>query len=253
MRPSIKVGDRFLSKRGYYGTVVEYIDYNNIVVQFDTGNFQTHIAGNLRKGEFKDWMYPEVCGVGYFGKGEHKGSFKGKDTFEYSKWLHMLDRCYGSLRDTYAPSYEGVTVSEEWHNFQTFAGWVKMQRGYGKRGWHLDKDILNPGAKHYSPENCLLVPAYINTFFTKPTRENDLPLGVTKVSGYDHYKVAINFLGKRRHVGTFICKEEASRAFMEFKNKFTYDLAQIYKDEIDPKLYQKLIQYSEEGFPYEKF
>src|SRR5690554_4751329 len=177
-KPSVKVVDVFTSVRGYNCTVVEYIDANNVVVLFDTGHTKRVSAGNLRKGEFKNLMHPEVCGVGCFGEGPHKGSIGGRDTFEYSKWLHMIRRCYGGDQIVSAATYAGCSGCDEWLNLRKFGEWVKGQVGYGLRGWHLDKGLLEPGNRVYCPDKCVLVPPYLNAFFSKPSKRSDLPMGV---------------------------------------------------------------------------
>ena len=62
------------------------------------------------------------------------------------------------------PTYAGARVCEEWHTYQVFAEWYYSQPGYSL-GYEVDKDILVPGNKEYSPKACGLVPKWLNKFF----------------------------------------------------------------------------------------
>ena len=72
----------------------------------------------------------------------------------------MLGRAYSNKYKQIQPTYEGVTVCEEWHFFMRFRAWM-MQDCEGK---HLDKDILFEGNKVYSPDTCVFVDGVVNTF-----------------------------------------------------------------------------------------
>lgn len=67
----------------------------------------------------------------------------------YRVWVNMLKRCYGSNDTDYYFSYHGCTVTLEWHVFSQFRAWVVRQDYEAKE---LDKDILFPGNKVYSPQ-----------------------------------------------------------------------------------------------------
>ncbi len=98
----------------------------------------------------------------------------------YSTWNMMRKRCTSiSLKDN-NPTYEDVTCCEEWKRFSIFAAWMKQQNW---EGMELDKDILVPGNKVYSPETCRFVPSYINVALVLPkTGKSGNPIGV-------HYEV----------------------------------------------------------------
>ena len=148
-------GDVYESNNCGAFEVVKYINCSNVVVQFiDTGFVCATQASHIRRGVVKDYLSPSVFGVGYVGKGKYKASNKGKDTKPYQVWTSMIERCYCSKSQEKHPTYIGVTVCPEWHDFQVFAEW--FDENYIK-GYHLDKDIKLKGNKIYSPEACLFV------------------------------------------------------------------------------------------------
>lgn len=77
----------------------------------------------------------------------------------YSRWNHMLMRCYNSGYQARFPTYVGCTVCSEWLHLSKFKEWFDANY---KDGLELDKDILVKGNKVYSPDTCCFVPKYIN-------------------------------------------------------------------------------------------
>jgi len=75
-------------------------------------------------------------------------------------WSEMKKRTTeGSHAQKCNPQYIGSRVLFE--NFQYFASWCQDQIGHTKKEvsgsfWSLDKDILIPGNRHYSPDGCIL-------------------------------------------------------------------------------------------------
>ena len=82
----------------------------------------------------------------------------------YDRWHGMLRRCYSPAWQLRHPSYIGCTVDERWHSFMAFREWVLSQPEW--EGLHLDKDLLSPGNKVYSPDTCLFVSQAVNKFLT---------------------------------------------------------------------------------------
>ena len=81
-------------------------------------------------------------------------------------WEGMIGRCYNKENKDYC---EKTTVCERWHNFTNFVEDVEKLPFYDKRlseggrRWQLDKDILGRGKMEYSPENCIWIPAQMNS------------------------------------------------------------------------------------------
>ena len=100
----------------------------------------------------------------------------GKSLKFYNTWKSMLQRCYSEKRQTKKPTYRGCSVCDEWLSLSTFKEWFDANY---RDGMELDKDILIPGNKVYSPEACSFVPGYINTLLTNAgAARGDYPLGV---------------------------------------------------------------------------
>src|SRR5574338_1526034 len=61
----------------------------------------------------------------------------------YKTWAHMLQRCFNVALKTRFPSYNDVTVCNEWRLFSNFRSWFLEQNPTADL--ELDKDIiLNP-------------------------------------------------------------------------------------------------------------
>jgi len=140
--------------------VLNYVNAYSVEIQFlDTGYKTTARAGNIRSGNVKDKLMPNVYGVGFVGDGEHKPRVNGKNSKPYKTWCGMLERCYSDKYQAKYPTYIGCSVDPIWHNFQNFTKW--FDENYIE-GYHLDKDCKIEGNKIYSPENCLFVSAKEN-------------------------------------------------------------------------------------------
>ncbi len=70
----------------------------------------------------------------------------------------MLQRCYSESYLNKRPSYRGCSVCEEWKTFSNFMAWMKNKN---MENLELEKDILVPGNKLYSPETCVFVSRWI--------------------------------------------------------------------------------------------
>ena len=86
-----------------------------------------------------------------------------------STWKGMMDRCYDKERSDYRKyGDKGVTVCEEWKDFDTFCGWYIRNK---IEGWDMDKDLLQEDVptnkKVYSPATCCFMPKYLNQWFVK--------------------------------------------------------------------------------------
>lgn len=75
----------------------------------------------------------------------------------------MLERCYSEKLLESNPSYIGTSVCSEWLYATAFKEWMEKQNWQGKS---LDKDIIVPGSKLYSPDTCAFVSQATNLFVT---------------------------------------------------------------------------------------
>ena len=164
--------------------IVDYINANNILVQFLDKNktiVKTKYC-HFKKGKVGNPFDKTVCENGFLGVGNFKShNINNVVTKEYEEWRHMLERCYNIKIQKKHPTYIGCTVCEEWLNFQKFAKWW-TDNHYEIKNYRmeLDKDILIKGNKIYSPETCCIVPSNINTLFTKANKSRgQYPIGVS--------------------------------------------------------------------------
>ena len=98
-----------------------------------------------------------------------------------------------------------------------------------QQDWHgkcLDKDIIVPGSKLYSPETCAFVLNATNLFVNaRDACRGDYPIGVSLLKRTNKYQARCKnpFIGKDEYLGCFSTPEEAHEAWRKRK----HELAQI--------------------------
>ena len=147
----------------------------------------------------------------------------------YRAWRDMLQRAYSPYHLARNPTYTGVTVCEEWHSFMAFRAWMETQDWQGK---HLDKDIIAPGNKVYSPDTCVFVPQALNKLLTdRAAARGEYPIGVNWNKRDKRYYSRIKIAGREKFLGLFTCPHEAHMAWREAKVRIVretaYDQADI--------------------------
>ena len=118
----------------------------------------------------------------------------------YEVWTGMLERCYSKKYLERNPSYNGTSVCSEWLSATAFKKWMDKQDWNGKC---LDKDIIVPKSKLYSPETCAFVLDATNLFVTaSDASRGDYPIGVDLHKPTGKYRASCNnpFSGKREHL-----------------------------------------------------
>lgn len=139
----------------------------------------------------------------------------------YSVWQQMIVRCYSTKCQSKHPTYKGCTVCDEWKLFSNFKKWMKTQDWAEKE---IDKDIVHPGNKIYSPENCVFVSANLNALLTSSdASRGDLPIGVNWHKWHGKFASRVSFNGLSKHLGYFNTAKEASNAYKKQKIKILMD------------------------------
>ncbi len=155
----------------------------------------------------------------------------------YTAWKHMLKRCRSKKLLERYPNYTGTSVCNEWLYASAFKEWMQKQDWDGKC---LDKDIVVPGSKLYSPETCAFVLAATNTFVAAcDASRGDYPIGVTLYKSTGKYQANCGnpFTGKKESLGYFSTPEEAHEAWRKRK----HELAQLVAaTESDPRVVEAL-------------
>lgn len=148
----------------------------------------------------------------------------------YLRWSGMLQRCYSKQWLEKHPSYQGCLVCEDWKRYSKFQEWIvsKVDSANILR-YDLDKDILVPSSKLYSPETCSLVPSWLNKSLVRRSSVGGM-LGVRERRG--RYAAQIFTNGKKRHLGTFDSQEEAHECWKKEKKLEMIRLTDKYKEDI---------------------
>jgi len=185
-------------------------------------------------------------GKGFIGVGKHRPSTSKRAR---GLWGDLLKRCFCDKYQKHKPTYKTVEVCEEWLNFQNFAEWCNTQKFFNAKDesgkyYQLDKDLLVRGNKIYSPETCCFVPSQINSLFTyvKSTK-GEHPVGVSYMKNRGKFEAYFSYKGRRKHLGHFDTSEEAFKAYKKAKEGHIKNMAKIWKDRIDDKVYKALINY----------
>lgn len=230
----------YTTNQGCKAKIVEYIRKDKVIITFDDINYITCTISNLKRGNVLNPYHPSIYGVGFFGVGKYKGSLKKEKVLV--TWFGMLRRCYNEKEREKHPSYKGCSVAGEWHNFQNFAQW--FYENYIE-GFHLDKDILVKGNKVYSPETCCFVPQEINNLLTNRKESRGLYyIGVRFLNSKFHARIRKkNFYF---HLGSYKTPEEAFQAYKTAKEQYIKEIADKWKDKIDPRVYQAMYDYQVE-------
>ena len=243
--------DKYLNKiyfnnKGDEFRIEEYINSENVTVKFNDGTIKKHVTmHNIKRGAVKNLYKKEILNVAFSGDGAYSWT---KDRLAYSKWKGILERSYSENFTNKYPTYKDVTVCEEWHNFQNFAKW--FYDNYNPeimQGWHLDKDILVKGNKIYSPETCAFVPLEINLLFLKnKSTRGKQPIGVKLTKSLKflaRIKISNNC---EKNLGRYNTPEEAFQAYKTAKEEYIKEIADKWKDKIDPRVYEAMYNYQVE-------
>lgn len=156
----------------------------------------------------------------------------------YQVWRSMLTRCYSKAMHKRSPSYCGCSVIDEWLIFTNFKSWMKSKDWRGKE---LDKDILHPGNRVYSPEHCVFIDGYVNKLLPARRRNHGtMPRGVRFERRIGKYIAAFTTNGKAKYLGAFDTSNEAKSAFRNAKAAHIKDIA-IHQD---AQIRSALLRYS---------
>lgn len=183
-------------------------------------------------------------GVGYNSGRKHLVLVNGKNNIFYTLWSNMMGRCYSPSTNFKSKSYEGCTVSEEFHDYQDFADWCTKQKYY-RKGYCLDKDILVRGNKIYSPETCCFVPTEINNLFVdRRSERGEFPIGVTKHNKTGRFISRLSTNKGRMYLGLYDTPEQAYIVYAKAKEEYVKQIARKWQDQIDENVYNALMDWT---------
>ena len=234
------VGCRYQIKNCGEVEVISYKSYSKVEILFlQTGNIVTTNMWNVKLGQVKDRSFGNISGGCSLGKLELKTGLLYKKS--YVTWGNVVSRCYRSK----AKAYAQCEMSDYFKNYENFEKWWVNQIGCDQEDWHLDKDILVKGNKVYSEDTCCFVPREINNLLTlRRLKRGNYLIGVCKKGR--GFGSSLTKHGKSVWLGTFDTEIEAFQAYKQAKEDYIKDVANKWKDQIDPRAYEALMNYQVE-------
>ena len=169
---------------------------------------------------------------------------------EYKMWLRVLERSLSDKWKVSNPTYKDTTVDPRWYSMTAFIEDVSTLVGYDKaitNGWHLDKDLLVKGNKLYSKDTCCFLPIEINSLMVMHRSSRGAhPCGVhfRKRHTKRPYCAVISRGGAYKTLGCFATAEEAFLVYKEAKETYIKEVANKWKDKIDPRAYEALMKWN---------
>ncbi len=235
--------------------VLKYTNSLNILIEFvETGFRKICQTKEIKTGSILDKSLPSVFNVGVLGD-KYATKYKlpngrYRNFKEYETWSGFLERCYSERCQIKHPTYRGCTVSENFKSYTYFYEWCNKQVGFEHQEWNLDKDILVKGNKVYSEDTCCFVPPEINSLFTKTDKlRGKYPIGVYYRKDTNKFVAQVNrnnIKGCQDYLGAYDCPNEAFLVYKEAKEVFIKQVAEKWKDKIDPRVYEALLNYQVE-------
>lgn len=218
--------------------VLEYINAHKVLIKFLKTGREKHVTmSNIKRGAVSDREIVR-CLIGF-------SDIPIKENLNaYHLWNGMFKRCYSSNGLKLNPSYYDCEVVGDFLYFSKFLSWCEQQKGFGQEGFQLDKDILVKGNKNYSEDTCCFVPKDLNVILTHRRKDKGLyPVGVSYKPRINKYIAQISKFKKVIHLGCFDTPEEAFQAYKEAKEVYIKEVAEIYKDQIELRVYEALMKY----------
>jgi hypothetical protein len=236
-------GEIYKSCNGESVEILEYTSSKNSTVKFEDGTILYNVQfTRLLNSNIENPNFPFLYGIGYKGIGKYKIFSNNKINRIYFLWHSMFKRCYSGEFET----YKGVTVCEEWYNYQVFAEWVeKNWKDYMNKTWDLDKDIICPKCKIYSPETCTFVPHEINILYSKLNTYSNKGkyLKGVYITPFNRFQAQIYKNKKLCYLGSYDTELEAFQAYKTAKEQHIKEVADKWKDLINLKVYENMYNY----------
>lgn len=242
-----RTGEIGISNNGEQMKIVRYINNANILVEFQDKhkgvrktNYYAFKNGSVRNPYLRDVYDVGINDVGNPREDEYLGK-------RYDYWHSMIRRCHGKIELKRNPTYNEVSICDEWYLFSNFIKWFDDNYyEVENQQMQLDKDILSKGNKIYSPTTCVFVPKSINSLIINgKSNRGKYPIGVFYKEKNKQFcaQIALGIEdGKRKHkhIGLYSTPEDAFYAYKEYKENHIKEVADHYKSQIPQKLYDAL-------------
>lgn len=234
MKKRVEIGYKVVTKQGYEMELVSYTNYDNLVAKFtDSGLEVTSRWSRFVNGCIRNPLHRTFSGVGFIGIGPYNSTNRKR---AMSIWVGMLSRCYHPNLLERNPTYADCSVAEVWHNFQNFVLWFE---NFYKEGWEIDKDLMSENGKIYSPETCCFLPKKLNLLLSELDKDS-CGFYSDKRNKVKTYTVRYN----GENLGTFRNKEDASKAYFDYKFPYIIGVIESFKSKLEPSVYEKLLSYA---------
>lgn len=153
----------------------------------------------------------------------------GRENKWYCVWKGILERCFNEHWLSTHESYRGTTVCDEWLTLSAFSEWCENNGGIINE-LQIDKDVLIPGNKHYSPDTCVFITPALNSLMlmNKKTRSK-YGIGVTLDGNRFQSRIKIN--NQTVRIGRFDTPIEASFAYIKKKCEVIREAGRNHLDE----------------------
>ena len=177
--------------------------------------------------------------------GDIQVNVNGQYLKEYKIWKRVLCRCYSVGYQKVQPTYIDCSVSENFRYLEYFKEWCNSQIGFNSvdekgKPFALDKDILVKGNRVYNEDVCVFVPQEVNLLFTKRDKSRgEYPIVVSFLKSRGMLTATLN----NKYLGYFNTAEQAFQVYKTAKEAYIKEVANKWKDKIDPKVYEALMNY----------
>ena len=175
-----------------------------------------------------------VCGIGV-----NKKNRPSVGTRAYRVWTKILQECANPDTKLKVGDFKSYTK---------FYDWYESQIG-SDADYRITEGLIDKKNKKFSSDKCVLVPLEISYFLRKSKKSRGkLPIGVDKLpsgKGF-RYIARASFENSRKSLGTRSTPQEAFELYKAAKEAEARRLAEKYRDQIDPRAYEALLNYKVE-------
>lgn len=170
---------------------------------------------------------------------------KNLPTKEYVYWTSAKHRTKAPYRLKYS-SYASVEFDETIRDYNLFVEWCRQQKGFGEKGYVMDKDLLGiiNGYKNYSTSTCVFIPAEINAFLISKNKAVKHYTGVSFQQECQKYIVSCSQLnGKNKTLARTTCPVEGYSIYRAEKVRLAKVLASEYDGKVDERVTEILFNF----------
>ncbi len=158
------VGKTFKNNKGLTFTILSKEGKYCDIIFDETGSKRRANIDNIKKGKVKDYFSKSVLNVACIGEPD-----RSKPYYKpcHQLWNNMIARCYSDDDRRKGYKWKGVEVCDRWLVFANFLEDIELIPDFDK--WlvgdpkmNLDKDLIKPNSKVYSPSTCTFVEESLN-------------------------------------------------------------------------------------------